>query len=1054
VAVRLLRYIEPSSIQGKFALWAGLCLVLTTLIITTFAALALHRTSIRAAEEHAVAVAATNARRIDAELERALNVAHTLAQLFATRDDQDTRSTLAHEQVHQILRELVQDNPQFAGVYTLWEPDVFDHSTALPADAPGHNASGRFVPYWSRSPEGEVHLGTATEYVTGEHADHYQCPRRTGQACILEPFVHSVQGEETALVSLVAPIQHEDRFYGVAGVDMRLESLQDMADHVDLYEGTGKLSLISHAGTLAALTGAPELVGQDARAIHADFDTDEERQRIQMGEQIIEFQATENEIEIFVPLRVGDTNTPWAVGVLIPAQAVTSEANLVVGGMVGGSAVLIVLALVLLWSIAGRVARPIKQLTGAAQQVAQGDLTTHVAVQTHDETATLASAFNRMVTSLRQMVETQQQAHEALYESEARFRTVADFTYDWEYWNGPDGTCYYMSPACERVTGYHADEFMADPALIERIVHPDDRADFRAHVHDENQAHNTAEIEFRIITRGGGERWIGHVCQPVPDHNGDGYGRRASNRDITERKQVEHALRDSQALLQGLLDHAPLTVYVKEPAGRFLLVNREFATWLRTPAWQIVGKMQDEFFPPVLAQAFREQDQQVAASGEAMEIEETAPHEDGLPHTYLTTKFPLYNEQGDVYAVGGICSDITERKRLLDMLEQRVGERTAQLEAASRELQHNRDVLQAIFDGIQDGLLLLDQAGTVLVANRAAHRLLGENDPALSMCPCKSFAIEPLLGSNGTPTSPDDCWVLATLRDGLPRRQRGRLLRDDASPRMLDMQALPVSHANDTASQEQMPDQVVLHVADVTEQLQLEALMIDNERSAASQQLTRIIAHEVNSPLQAIMFSLDMLHRRTHDAEQQQFLQVAQEEITRIGKILRQLKDIYQTSDEEPAAVDINALIERVLLLTDGKLSRYRIGIERHLTPELPAVRCRADQLMQVLLNLVLNAIDAMPHGGRLQITSTETTTETGPCVQVMVADTGSGIEPHIQEHIFEPFFTTKEHGSGLGLSVSHKIVHEAGGTLTIASTPGAGTTFTICLPLNKEPHL
>jgi signal transduction histidine kinase len=95
-----------------------------------------------------------------------------------------------------------------------------------------------------------------------------------------------------------------------------------------------------------------------------------------------------------------------------------------------------------------------------------------------------------------------------------------------------------------------------------------------------------------------------------------------------------------------------------------------------------------------------------------------------------------------------------------------------------------------------------------------------------------------------------------------------------------------------------------------------------------------------------------------------------------------------------------------------------------------------------------------MPHGGRLQITSTETTTETGPCVQVMVADTGSGIEPHIQERIFEPFFTTKEHGSGLGLSVSHKIVHEAGGMLTLVSAPGAGTTFTICLPLNEEPDL
>ena len=139
-----------------------------------------------------------------------------------------------------------------------------------------------------------------------------------------------------------------------------------------------------------------------------------------------------------------------------------------------------------------------------------------------------------------------------LRESEERFRTMADFTYDWEYWLGPDGTYVYVSPSCERITGYRADEFRDDPRLVEAITHPEDRAAVGRHLREEPlEGSEVSPIEFRIITRGGEERWLEHVCQPVYGSEGDYLGRRGSNRDTTERRRAEEAL-EQQAREQAV----------------------------------------------------------------------------------------------------------------------------------------------------------------------------------------------------------------------------------------------------------------------------------------------------------------------------------------------------------------------------------------------------------------------------------------------------------------------------------------------------------------------
>ena len=147
------------------------------------------------------------------------------------------------------------------------------------------------------------------------------------------------------------------------------------------------------------------------------------------------------------------------------------------------------------------------------------------------------------------------QTETTLRESEERHRIVADFTHDWEYWVDAEGNFLYVSPSCERVSGYSVQEFLDDPDLMNRIIHPDDRAEMLDHYHNVRKVVPEAvdAKDFRIIHRDGETRWIGHVCRPVFGRDGQPFGRRGSNRDITERKRLEEEKENAVADLQKAL---------------------------------------------------------------------------------------------------------------------------------------------------------------------------------------------------------------------------------------------------------------------------------------------------------------------------------------------------------------------------------------------------------------------------------------------------------------------------------------------------------------------
>ena len=188
----------------------------------------------------------------------------------------------------------------------------------------------------------------------------------------------------------------------------------------------------------------------------------------------------------------------------------------------------------------------------------------------------------RLILSVARDITDRKQAEEALHASEERYRMVADFTYDMEYWVDPDGKILYMSPACERLTGYPAKVFQEDPQLLFQIVHPEDHALFINHVKEVRSLNESRMLDFRLIHRNGQEFWINHVCQPVFGVDGRSLGRRASNRDITQRKEAEEAF-------QSLVTHAPMGIYIVQK-GKFAMINPGFEAITGYSAQEMVGQ--------------------------------------------------------------------------------------------------------------------------------------------------------------------------------------------------------------------------------------------------------------------------------------------------------------------------------------------------------------------------------------------------------------------------------------------------------------------------------
>lgn len=301
---------------------------------------------------------------------------------------------------------------------------------------------------------------------------------------------------------------------------------------------------------------------------------------------------------------------------------------------------------------------------------------------------------------LQEEVEECIKAREVLQESEARLRTLADFAHDWTYWIAPDGAYLYMSPSCERITGYRPDEFKEDPGLLEAITHPDDRTSLARHIKEESGKEGVLHLDFRVITESSEEKWIAHICQQVYGTDGTLLGRRASNRDVTDQKKSEEALRQSEARYKGVFEHTinGIAVYRAVKGGEdFVLVdfNRSGEKIDKVRREEIIGKSVVEVFPRVKEFGLFDVLKRVWASGKAEHFPVSLYKDERI--VGWRDNFAYKLPTGEIVAV---YSDETERKQaekalqaahkelysFSQELEKKVQERTRELEEKSRQL--------------------------------------------------------------------------------------------------------------------------------------------------------------------------------------------------------------------------------------------------------------------------------------------------------------------------------------------------------------------------------
>jgi PAS domain S-box-containing protein len=370
-----------------------------------------------------------------------------------------------------------------------------------------------------------------------------------------------------------------------------------------------------------------------------------------------------------------------------------------------------------------------------------------------------------------------------------------------------------------------------------------------------------------------------------------------------------------------------------------------------------------------------------------------------------------------------------ELQRHTQMLEELVERRTAALRASEARF-------RTVFEDSIIGIALLDMQGRFIDCNLALQEILGYSEEEL-----RGTVITTYL-------HPDDIVAEEDLYQALSNgelnyyQDETRFIRKDGQVRWSGLTITRIKRTMDSKL-----NFAIAMMEDITEKRASQEALIQTERLTIAGRLGASLAHEINNPLQSVIGCLGLAEEILDEGvEVRRYLEIAMEELERAAGIVEQLRDLGREPEmQKKELADLNALLEKTLLLTRKRCQNYGVEVNWSPATDLPLIPLVRDRIQQVLLNILLNAVDAMPNGGQLQVSTTLTSQPEG--VHIRFADNGVGIDPDKLPQIFAPFYTTQPQGLGLGLYISKNIVEEHGGTIDVESQIGEGTTFTVWLP-------
>jgi len=619
-------------------------------------------------------------------------------------------------------------------------------------------------------------------------------------------------------------------------------------------------------------------------------------------------------------------------------------------------------------------------------------------------------------------------AEVARRESELRYRSLFEaiteplFVYDRE-------TLRYLAvnqAAVDRY-GYSRDEFLTMtikdirppediPALLEMVGRSLGDSEVRGVWRHRTKSGEILEVEIFAY----GLTWSGKPASLV------------EARDVTQIRKAGAELARTSQLLKAVVEGTTDTVFVKDLEGRYLLFNQAASRAAGRPVDEVLGRDDDAIFGPVQAAAVRASDRLVIESGRVHNVEDLIPV-DGKPRIFQSIKAPYRSERGEVIGVIGVSRDITELK-----------ETQAALELRDRAIQQVSQGILITDPNEPDGPIIYASAGFERITGWRTDEVVGRN--------CRFL--------QGKDTDPE---TVRSMREAIAEG-RGCAVevlnyRKDGTPFWNALSINPVHDAHGRVSH------FVGVQSDVTERRRLEDQYRQAQKMEAVGRLAGGVAHDFNNLLTIITgYTELMLGNAEMPSDDREAITAIAEAAGRAAALTRQLLGLSRQSMLQPRVVSLNAIVEEL-----GKILHRLIGedIAFHtvLDPGLGRVKVDPGQIGQVLLNLAVNARDAMPRGGKLTVETANVVLSEeyaasrldcrpGPHVMLAMTDTGCGMTPEVQARIFDPFFTTKEvgKGTGLGLPMVFGTVRQSEGSIHVYSEPGRGTTFKLYFPAVDEP--
>jgi two-component system cell cycle sensor histidine kinase/response regulator CckA len=622
----------------------------------------------------------------------------------------------------------------------------------------------------------------------------------------------------------------------------------------------------------------------------------------------------------------------------------------------------------------------------------------------------------------------QQQPEDALKDGETRYQCLFDGVPVALYRTTPEGHVLDANMAFVQLLGYPDRQRLLAANVNEIFNNPMDRRRWRAMLEREKIVR---DFKTQLRRYDGSTVSVLDNARVVLAPDGQVQYYEGSLLDLSELESAERQLTHERELMNALIEHTPDHVYFKDTESRFLRVSRAMAKWLGLdePA-QAIGKTDFDYFDREHAEPARADELRIMQTGEpVVGIEEREVWPDGRETWVSTTKVALRGRNGQVIGTFGISRNITERKHAEEFLR----------------------LTQFSLDSASDAVFWVGADAAFTYVNNAACRLLGYSREEL-LC---------MTVHDVNPAYPKERWP----KYWTELKQR-KSLTFEASLRMKDGRSVPVEMTSNHLEFEgrefncSFAHNIAERKRAEKEKLMLGEQLRQSQKMEAIGRLAGGVAHDFNNILTVINgYSSILLKALASDDPKRKDLEQIEQAGQRAASLTSQLLAFSRKQIIQPTILDLNDVITEA-----SKILRRLIGEDVDLItvikPGLGRIKADPEQIQQILMNLAVNARDAMPEGGKLTIETANINIDEsyirmhavarmGPYVMLAISDSGLGMDEETQAHIFEPFFTTKGpgKGTGLGLSTVYGIVKRAEGFIWVYSEPGRGTTFKIYFP-------